>query len=241
MRKSVITILLLVAALFTVHYAIAEDMTVEEIKAEQTRRGNVYRQYDAWISDLDFDSILSDVSSEDCGLGEICAAGVREMATRWNELISECTIENDPFVGETHIISNLLSTFADGCQVYPYLDQYGLVLVLGFPYDESFHYDQIYLKFGEEIVEYDRFDKSSGFDIRFETFFSHHWEYSVLSLSYFEDEPLEAVSFRQDGSIRKVNYTMTDEEIGAFSVLKELSELREGITKLISDWYREMV
>lgn len=234
MRKWIALILAVIISAVAASVVFADS--VEEIKAEQTRRLEISRKYEQWARSMNFDAILEDLDSEECGLGEDCAKEVREKATRWHDLIAECTVESDPFTGETSARLNTLNAFADGCQAYPYLSDYDVRLIAGFPYDDALHYDEIYFKYGDEVLWLDRDD----FDIQFDILNEETWEYSVLSLSYFGDEPLDALSFREDGSIRHEDYTMTEEEVKAFSTIRELFELREAVIRCVNDWYGEM-
>ena len=259
MRKSVIAILILVAMLFSIHYAAAEDLDLtqmstrelqklrqrinvelksrpEEVEPvdETERRKQIRSKYNAWNESFDYDSMLSDIESGEHGLGEECAVDIKALASRGKELLDLCNVDYDPFTDEMKITSKQLTAFADGCQVFPFVDQYGFYMLLGFPYDDSLHYDHIYLKIGDIVSDYERFDKNYGFDIQFETLNNQRWEYSQLSYIYLGLDPLVAVSFRGDGSVRKVNYTLTEEETQAAHDLFELSEIKSDIWSRMS-------
>ena len=261
MRKTVMAMLLVVVMLFSVHYADAEDidltqMSTKELqtlrerinvelnsrpkevepKDEQARRNEIYQKYQAWSEAYDFDSILADIEYGNHGLSDACAQEVKTNAGFAKTILEDCKIETDPFTGEFRIIHTALKSFGDGCQVYPYIDGSGFNLIVGFPYKDSFHYDQIFFKCGSEICENDRFDRNKGFDIQFETLNGKHWEYSTLNDPYLGSESIEAVSFREDGSVRKENYELNEQEVLAVNALYALADLQHDIYYRILHW-----
>ena len=261
MRRSVIAMLLVVAMLFSAHYAAAEDLDLStmstreleilrqrinvELKArpperepedETQRRKRISNQYDAWADAYDFDSILADIESGQHGLTDKCAEEVKTKAGFGKTILEDCRKETDPFTGQLRIEHASTKSFGDGCQVFPYIDESGFNMIVGFPYKDSFHYDKIFLKRGDDISEYDKYDKKKGFDTQFEALNGKSWEYSILSGVYIGDQSLEAISFREDGSLRKENYILTKKETHAVDALYALYQIKRDIHSRISHW-----
>ena len=262
--KRIITILLLVVVIiFSCTYSLADEIDLtkmstkelqelrqrinkeiqsrpEEVEPEdeKDRRRRIEEQYYDWLDAYDFDSVLKDIDSGDSGLSDKCAQDLKEKAIKANELLQKSKMESDPFTGEFRITYPLLKDFADGCQVYPYIDNDDFKIIMGFPYDESLHYDLIYVKFNdEEIYEIERFDKNRGFSLQFETLYGKSWEYSIIdSITIYDGETIEAISFREDGSIKKENYVLSEEEKEAVSVIGELADLKDKMHYRLLDW-----
>ncbi len=258
MRKSVIAILILVAMLLSFHYASADvdlsAMTDQEltklrtqINEELNRRKEerlaamevdpdaISKKYNEWLDAYDFDSILADIESGQHGMTDECAADVKRKAGFCQTMMELCTINRDEYTGDVRITYTDLKEIGIS-RVYPYIDYHGLNLIVGFPYNDAFHYDQIYLKCGESITEYGRFDRDYGFDIQFEKLNGKHWEYSTLTGIFLDKEGLTAVSFREDGSVQKVDYELTDEESAAVFELYTLEDLKGEIKSRILHW-----
>ena len=261
MRRSVIAMLLVVAMLFSAHYSAAEDLDLStmstreleilrqrinvELKArpperepenETQRRRRISQQYDSWADAYDFDSIIADIESGRHGLTDKCAEEVKTKAGFGRTILEDCRKETDPFTGQLRIEHATTKSFGDGCQVFPYIDEKGFKMIVGFPYTDSLHYDQIFLKCGDKVREYDKYDKKEGFDTQFENLNGKSWEYSILSGVYIGDQSLEAISFREDGSVRKENYVLTENEKHAVDALYALYQIKRDIHSRISHW-----
>ena len=261
MRKSVTAMLLVVVVLLSVHYAAAEELDlakmstreleklrerinvelrdrppVVETKSEIERRKAIREKYDAWLSVYDFDSILADINSGNHGMTDQCAEEISINAGFASDILEDCNYETDPFTDEFRITHRPLKEFGNKCQVFPYIDKNGFKLIVGFPYSNAFHYSQIFLKCGEDIYEHKQFDKKNGFDLQFERINGKNWEYSILSDPFLGDHSLEAVSFREDGSVRKENYQLTDDEQLATNALDALCSIKRKISSRISHW-----
>ena len=261
MRRSVIAMLLVVAMVFTMHYAATEDIDLStmstrelqnlrqrinaelkdrpperEPEAETQRRERISKQYDAWADVYDFDSIIADIESGQHGLTDKCAEEVKIKAGFAQTILKDCRNETDPFTGQRRIEHATIKSFGDGCQVFPYIDESGFNMIVGFPYKDSFHYDQIFLKRGDDIREYDKYDKKEGFDTQFETLNGESWEYSILSGVTIGDQSLETISFREDGSLRKENYILTENETHAVDAIYALYRIKHDIHSRISHW-----
>ncbi len=258
MRRSVIAMLLVVAMVFTMHYAATEDLDLStmstrelqnlrqrinaelkdrpperEPEAETQRRERISKQYDAWADVYDFDSIIADIESGQHGLTDKCAEEVKIKAGFAQTILEDCRKETDPFTGQLRIEHATTKSFGDGCQVFPYIDEKGFKMIVGFPYTDSLHYDQIFMKCGDKVREY---DKKEGFDTQFENLNGKSWEYSILSGVYVGDQSLEAISFREDGSVRKENYVLTENEKHAVDALYALYQIKRDIHSRISHW-----
>jgi hypothetical protein len=129
-----------------------------------------------------------------------------------------------------------LKAFADGCQVYPYIDRKDINIIVGFQYDEAFSYDSIYLKRGDDISKRERFGEKEGFDIQFETINGQTWEYSILESVFIGEHSLESIGFREEGSVRKIDYKLTENEKNAVDDLFNLRSLRRSISSRLSHW-----
>ena len=261
MRKSVTAMLLVVVVLLSVHYAAAEELDLTkmstrelerlrnrinvelrdrppefELPIETERRKSIREKYEAWLGSYNFDSIIANIEAGGHGLTNDCAEEVVIDARQAIDILEDCIYETDPFTGEFRIIHKPLKEFGNKCQVFPYIDKSGFNLIVGFPYSNAFHYSQIFLKCGEDIYEHKQFDKKKGFDLQFERINGKNWEYSILSDPFLGDHSLEAVSFREDGSVRKENYQLTDDEQLATNALDALYSLKRKISSRISHW-----
>lgn len=259
MKRNLTALLLVVVLLFSCTYAGADDIDLtgmtdlelnnlrKAINEELNRRKEerlasmefdpdvISKKYDKWIDEYDFDSILADIESGQHGMTEACAADVKATAESCKAIMEFCTVDSDAFTGETKITYTGLKEIGSS-HVYPFIDYHGLNLIVGFPYEDSFHYDQIFLKCGEDITEYDKYERDHGFDIQFETLNGEQWEYSVLTGIYLDDDGLEAVSFREDGSVRKIDYELTEEESAAAFQLNKLKDTARDIHSRILHW-----
>lgn len=259
MKRNLVTLLLVVVLLFSCTYAGADDIDLtgmtdlelnnlrkainEELNRRKEERiasmefdpSTIRQKYDKWLDEYDFNSILSDLESGQHGMTEACAADVKAKAEACKAIMELCSVDSDAFTGETKITYTGLEEIGSS-HVYPFIDYHGLNLIVGFPYEDSFHYDQIYLKCGEDITEYDKYERDRGFDIQFETLNGEHWEYSTLVGIYLDDNGLEAVSFREEGSVRKVDYELTKEESAAAFKLYKLKDTTGDIRTRIQHW-----
>ena len=218
MKRLLPLLLILVVLLSAVHYAAADTLS----------------QYDAWLKEFDFDSILADLQSGSSGIVGRTMFDLKDAAETCQELMEDCNIENDDFTGEIRITHSLLGDFGSKCQVYPFIDESGFFIFVGFPYRNALHYDTIYLNFGSDgIVEYERFDKDKGFDIQFEVMRGKTWEYSMISGA---DLPLGllSVSFREKGSVSKIDYTLTENEMIAYNALVLIAKNMKYIQSTVS-------
>ena len=217
MSKSVRCILLLVVLIFSCTYASADTMS----------------RYGKWLDTYDFESMLADIESGKSGLSVKCISDIEDTISFCRDILEECNYETDSFTGEVQITHKLLKSYAVGCQVYPFIDRNGLNLFVGFPYSKAMHYDHVYLNFDGVIFEYSRSSKDYSFEIKFDKFNGKKWEYSILGnlpVDYFSPD---SVSFREDGSVIKVDYVLTDNETIAVNALvfvyKSTQEIRERI------------
>lgn len=261
MKRNLTALLLVVVLLFSFTYAAADDldltqMTTSELESlrdrineelknrpkeevTKTPRQLAYEiadRFQDWANAYDFDSILAYIETGNHGLSEKCAEEIKANASSAKALLDECTIETDPFTDQIKITHNQLGSFANGCQAFPYIDGNGFALIVGFPYEDSLHYDQVFLKSDKDITEIDRFSRDGGFDIQFEIINGNKWEYSTLTNLYIDDESIEAISFREDGSIRKENYELTAQETKAISTLYKLADLQHEIYYRVLHW-----
>ena len=84
MRRSVIAMLLVVAMLFSVHYAAADVLT----------------KYDDWLDVNDFESIISDIDSND-NLPNLSKNRIKDLARTSRDIIqNDCVIDTDEITGE---------------------------------------------------------------------------------------------------------------------------------------------
>lgn len=218
MRRSVIAMLLVVAMLFSVHYAAAD----------------VLAKYDEWLAANDFDSIISDIDSNNYGLSSISINNIKDKARYSKEIIQDdCVIDTDEITGEQLIIHSLLKTYGKGCQIFPFIDSDGFKLIVGFPCKTAFNYDRIYLSFGDKVLKYKRSD--GDFEIKLGQVNGKAWEYSTLLNAADKDLGLSIVSFREDGSIRKEDYYLTDNEQIAANALMFVACAKQEIHDLIAE------
>lgn len=261
MRRSVIAMLLVVVMLFTMHYAAAEDLDLSSMSTreleklrqrinvelkdrpperepedETKRRDRIRSEFDVINNNYDFEAIISRIDSGESGLSDECAKEIRGYAIAAKTLIDQCNVDIDSFTGDLRITSPLLKAFADGCQVYPYIDRKDINIIVGFQYDEAFSYDSIYLKRGDDISKRERFGEKEGFDIQFETINGQTWEYSILESVFIGEHSLESIGFREEGSVRKIDYKLTENEKNAVDDLFNLRSLRRSISSRLSHW-----
>ena len=207
--KRLLSILLILVVLISAAYNAAAD---------------ALPQYDAWLINCDFDSILGDLQSGSSGIVGRMMFDLEGAAETCQILMEDCVLETDDFTGEFRITHTALKDFGIKCQVYPFINKSGFYAYVGFPYRNALHYDTIYLNFGSDgIIEYTRSDKEKGFNIQFEMLNGKSWEYSMISGS---DVPLGllSVSFRENGSVSKVDYSLTENEMIAFNALALLAQ-----------------
>lgn len=216
MRRSVIAMLLVVAMVFMMHYAAAD----------------VLAQYDEYLAANDFDSIISAVESND-NLPNLSKTRINDLARFSRDIIQDCIIDTDEITGEQLIIHSLLKTYGKGCQIFPFIDSEGFKLVVGFPCKSAFNYDRIYLSFGEKVLMYKRAD--GDFEIKLGQVNGKAWEYSTLLNAADKDLGLSIVSFREDGSIRKEDYYLTDNEQIAANALMYIACAKKEIHDLIAE------
>lgn len=219
MRKFVIATLLLVVLLLSFTYASA---------------GELLTKYDNWLKDFDFDSILEDLESGDSNIVGTAMFSLRNLAETCKDMMDSFNVETDEFTGERRVTHKDLKAFGNKCQVYPFIDEYGLNLFVGFPYNSALHYDKIYLNMGsDKILEFNRSDKEHGFDIQFERLNGKSWEYSLLSDLNLPMTNLYSVSFREKGSVSKVDYVLTETEMYSVNALNllylDMEEIRREI------------
>lgn len=217
MKRKIISILLVVVTAFSFTYAAAD----------------VLSQYDSWLSVCDFDSILADLESGGSGIVGRDMFTIRDIAETCKDILTECTFERDDFTGETRITHSLLKEFSKDCQVFPFIDENGLNLFVGFQYKSALHYDKIYLNFGDQIIEYNRSDKKHGFGIQFERLNGKSWEYSLLTGIELPGENLLSVSFRENGSVSKVDYVLTENEMVAVNALDYICRKSKSIRSTV--------
>ena len=217
MRRSVIAMLLVVAMLFSVHYAAADVLT----------------KYDDWLDVNDFESIISDIDSND-NLPNLSKNRIKDLARTSRDIIqNDCVIDTDEITGEQLIIHSLLKTYGKSCQIFPFIDSEGFKLVVGFPCKTAFNYDRIYLSFGDKVLKYKRSD--GDFEIKLGQVNGKAWEYSTLLNAADKDLGLSIVSFREDGSIRKEDYYLTDNEQIAANALMFVACAKQEIHDLIAE------
>jgi len=261
MRKSVMAMLLVVVVLSSIYYAAAEDLDLTKMstreleklrqrinvelrdrppevepKNETDRRRDIQKKYDAWLDVYDFDSVIADIESGNHGMTEECATEVLSKAKDGKTMLEEMNYEFDQFTGEVRITHPKLSQFGDNCQAFPYIDKTGLNIIIGFPYDNALYYDQLHIKRGEEITTIKRFNKKTmkeAFDIQFERINGESWEYSILSLG---PNPIESIGFREEGSMKKEDYVLSDDEITAEKELYKLYRIKFDAHSRISHW-----
>ena len=217
MRRSVIAMLLVVAMLFAMHYAAADNLS----------------QYDGWLSANDFDSVISDIDSND-NLPSLSKNRIKDLARSCRDIVQDdCVIDTDEITGEQLIIHSLLKTYGKGCQIFPFIDSEGFKLIVGFPCKTAFNYDRIYLNFGDKVLKYKRSD--GDFEIKLGQVNGKAWEYSTLLNTADKDLGLSIVSFREDGSSRKEDYYLTDNEQIAANALMFVACATQEIHDLIAE------
>jgi len=72
-----------------------------------------------------------------------------------------------------------------------------------------------------------------AFDIQFERINGESWEYSILSLG---PNPIESIGFREEGSMKKEDYVLSDDEITAEKELYKLYRTKFDAHSRISHW-----
>lgn len=261
MSKYVISILLVVAMLCAIPYAGAENldlsqMSTQELEDLRTRinvelknrtkevapesgtidRHSIYNKYMEWNDRYDFDSMLKDIDSGESRIEDDVAAEIRELIVRAQELMKAVVYDADAFTGEFKITSPSLKGFGEDCQVFPIIDQNDFSLVAGFKYSSALHYDTVFLKSGDDILERKKSSKKYGFDIQFETISGDSWEYSILAGPALTDGILDAISFRRDGSLQKEDYSLSDLEKEAVKALYDLSKAKYEIYSRMQTW-----
>ena len=263
MRKSVMAMLLVVVMLFSVYYAAAEDLDLTKMSTrdlqklrqrintelknrppefepedETKRRREIRDKYNSWLDVYDFDSVISDIESGNHGMTDECASEVLEKAKAGKAMLEGMNYDFDQFTGDFRITHPKLDQFGYDCQTFPYIDKSGINFIVGFPYDSALYYDQIFIKQGGEIYTIERFDRKMdmAFDIQFERINGESWEYSILKKGFYGDETIEAIGFREDGSINKVDYVLTENESIAEKELFKLYWLKFEAHSRISHW-----
>ena len=262
MRKSVICILLVVVMVCASYYASAEiDLTTMSDSDLKTLRDSInteleVRRYERMAKDgrknkgevesrfrelnwaLDFETIIQLIDSGEGGLSGESADAIRELAAEAAEKKSRVNVSSDEFTGELLVTSTLLEKFGSGCQVYPYINESGFYAIMGFPNEDALFYDLIYIKDKDgDVTKCERFDKHGGYDIQFEYMNDRPWEYSTLSDYVISTAFPVAISFREDGSVRSENYSMTTEEQTAFNDLYTIAKNQQEINTKLTHWY----
>lgn len=261
MARKFIALLLLVVLAFSCTSAYAESvdlsqMSTQELKDLRTRinielknrpeevtpidetdrRSMIYKKYMEWNDRYDFDSMIHDIDSGESGIDANTAAEVREMIIRAKDLMKSVVYDVDTFTGDFRITSPVLKEFGEDCQAYPFIDLNDFCLAAGFKYSQSFHYDTVFLKSGEDISESRKSSKNYGFSIQFDIINGETWEYSILTGISLTDGILDAISFRQEGSLQKEDYNLSDPEKEAVKVLYDLSKVKYDIYSRMQTW-----
>lgn len=262
MRKSVICILLVVVMVCVSYYASAEiDLTTMSDSELKTLRDSInteleVRRYERMAKDgrknkgeieakfkelnwaFDFEAIVQLIDSGEGGLSGESESSIRELATEAAEKMSRVIMSSDDFTGELLVTSTMLKKFGDGCQVFPYINDSGFYAIMGFPNEDALFYDLIYIKDKDgDVTKCERFEKNGGYDIQFEYMNDRPWEYSILSDYSISTAFPVAISFREDGSVRSENYSMTTEEQTAFNDLYTIAKNQQEITSNLTHWY----
>lgn len=265
MRKSVIAILLVVAVLLSLHYASADDGTInlstsptedlikvrdminaelerrkanENTKEAKQERYHIINPIIEWVNNYDFDSIIKAIDNGKLEIGESCAADIRNYAEQANNAMNQVSVEKDVFTGNIVVSPANLASFGDNCQAYPYLKNHQFQIVIGFPYETAIHYTDIYWKNGDAIGHTQK--SSSKFKIEFERFDGKTWEYSIHSLPYaFDPDGIEAVSFRDSTSVQRYDYTLSEEESTAVANLLFIDKMWSAIQDRTRLWASE--
>ena len=208
-----------------------------ESKKEGKDEWDVEQRFRELNTAYDFKAIVQLLDSEDSGMYGESADSIRQLAAEAAEKMQRIVVSSDEFTGDILITSTLLREFGNGCQVFPYINYDGFFAIMGFPYEESLHYDLIYIKDKDgEVEECKRFKKNGGYSIQFEHLNGQAWEYSILDdYDIYTDSPV-AISFREEDSVRSENYSMTPEEQTAFNDLYTIEKNRQEISTTITHW-----
>ena len=217
MRKSVTAMLLVVVALFFIHYAAAEDLLPK---------------YKEWLDEYDFKAVVNEIDSGKSGMSESCANDVLYDARFCADIMDDIDVEHDEATGELLVTHKLLKGAGKGCQIYPFIDDDGFKLFVGFPCKTAFVYDRIYLSCMDEMMKFSR----SDFEIKAEMLNGKQWEYSILSFVPKDSLGMYSVHFRQDGSFSKEDYSLTDNESIASSAMSFIYTRKQKILDRIADF-----
>ena len=124
----------------------------------------------------------------------------------------------------------LLKGAGKGCQIFPFIDDDGFKLFVGFPCKTAFVYDRIYLNGSDEMMKFTR----PNFEIKAEMLNGKQWEYSILSFVPKDTLGLSSVYFRQDGSFTKEDYFLTDNESIASNAMSFIFSMKQIILERIA-------
>lgn len=233
MKRLKSILLLLVSLVLLTNNSLAEEMTYEEVVEMSKIMTQTKMDFSTYLEDWNFSAIIEYVSSPECRIPEEIVENVLQKANEANDILSGCLLEYDPFTNETKVVSKLLLSFAEDCCVFPYLDGTSLCLIVGFQYEESFLYDKIYVKSGDDIHYFEFVD---DFEIEFDRLRGEQWEYSFISTYGFKGDTVDAISFRKEGSVLKYDYVLSDTEKEAIQQLNKLYILSDEIHDAIFGW-----
>ena len=200
---------------------------------EEERRDRICDHFQKLSKGYNFQAIIDEINAGDSGLSSECQADMLSLASKGVSALDGLNIESDIFSGDLLIKSPLAMNIGGDISVVPYLSNGYLGLIVGFPYEDSFNYDEILLKIGGNVTSYRRKD----FDIEFERIDDTSWEYTYLSyVSISEGEHLEAVGFREDDTTRKVDHIPTAVESSAVDALALVDNISYQLYERVLSW-----
>ncbi len=260
MLKSVIVLLSVVVLAFGGHYALADDIDLtamtdtelselrDRIDAEMEAREAADpketpdpdtvitgRQLYELVMAYDFSAAMKAVSSEATEMSSACNADIQAQLEVMIPYLDQLTVVTDDFTDDCIAVPKDLDQFGHGCQAYPRIVNTFAEMIVGFPYDNALHYTSIFMKTDEYVYEIDRFARYGGFDIQFQMIDDESWEYSIVSYDCL-DEPLQAISFREEESIEKYDYKLTEAEKAAADAVRIISAGMQNINHRITQW-----